>query len=215
MSSQLNHIEQKTNFQCIKLWPVLRTISLEERINLWTVLVRPLFEMLIFLYYTEKGKCNLERVHLKIRKTFKKYCLLKKNIDDKTIQRLIDFQFEDRVDEVVKITQKKWEARENNDMFKKPIKIEPKTNQAIYPRELQELLNLKTAMCTECNTRCNSIHLREVHNIIVPENTQLLDKIETDTKELKMERMTKKEILEELGKRLQPHINNIKIILNE
>jgi len=55
LSSQLSMIDEKVRFQVIKLWPVLKAFSLDERINLWTILVRPLFEMLIFPYLAEES----------------------------------------------------------------------------------------------------------------------------------------------------------------
>jgi len=45
---QLDMIDEKVHFQVIKLWPVLKPFSLDERIYLLTIVVHPLFEMLIF-----------------------------------------------------------------------------------------------------------------------------------------------------------------------
>ena len=78
MTKQLELIDKKANFQVTKLWPILKIISLEERMNLWTILVRPLFEMLIFLYYAERSLTNIDKVDKLLRKTFKKFCMLKK-----------------------------------------------------------------------------------------------------------------------------------------
>ncbi len=110
---QLEHIKDKVQFQAYKLWPMLKNISLDYRINLWTVLVRPMFEMLIGLYETE-GKTNKEKIHRLIRKTFRKFTLIKKNVSNKVIFKLMDFDFEERVHKVMQITRTKWDARKNH-----------------------------------------------------------------------------------------------------
>ena len=73
MQPQLDHILKKTNFITIKLWPVLKKISLDYRKNLWTILVRPLFEQLTMLYYSERSITNKNKVLLLLRKTFRKF----------------------------------------------------------------------------------------------------------------------------------------------
>jgi len=64
-TKQLAFIEEKTNHQCAALWPLLKAFSLTERINLWTILCRPSFEMLIFPYYAERSTTNTNKVHSK------------------------------------------------------------------------------------------------------------------------------------------------------
>ena len=107
MTKQMKHIEDKSNYQVIKLWPILKAFSLDERINLWTILIRPFFEMLIFPYYAERSITNIERLQTLIRKTFKKFCLLSKNVDNETVNRLLDFDFTQRAADVVEITKAK------------------------------------------------------------------------------------------------------------
>lgn len=70
--------------------------------------------MLIFVYSEEKSSINQDKVNLKIRKTFKKFCLLAKNVSDETVNRLLDFNFEKRAKYVSKVTEIKWEARKNH-----------------------------------------------------------------------------------------------------
>ena len=71
---------------------------------------------------------------------------------------------------------------------------------AWYPRELQELLNLKTTLCPKCNTRCNSYHLNEIHKINIPENTELLKIVEEESLNLKRRGKSRKQSIQELGK---------------
>ena len=205
------------NFQVLKLWPLLKSFSLDERINLWTVLVRPLFEMLIFPYHMESSKTNQEKAHVIIRKTFKKFCLLVKNIDDKTVERLMGFDFRHRVKIVVEKTRIKWEARKQNRTPKlSPAGVErSNSNLAYYPSELQVLLNLKTALCPVCSERCNSLHLREVHNIAIPGNSELLDLVEAESVKRRSSKMSRNQNILEVGALLSPYIEALESLLNQ
>jgi len=213
MTKQLELIDKKSNFQVTKLWPILKMLSLEERINLWTLLVRPLFEMLIFLYYSERSHTNIERAQRMIRKTLKKFCMLKKNVDNSTINRMMDFDFNKRAGEVVELTALKWEARKNHNIPIIPQKSLLKTEKIYYPRELQELLNIKTALCPVCRVPSSSEHLHERHNIQIPENTELLELMRTETESHIKEGKKKLQIIKELGLKLIPYITSIKAML--
>ena len=216
LAKQLAHIEEKTNHQCAALWPLLKAFSLTERMNLWTILCRPLFEMLIFPYYAERSTTNIEKVHLKTRRTFKKFCLLKKNVDNETVDKLMNYNFHERAGKVVKTTDIKWTARMEHkppNPQEYPKEETSSKNKIWYPRETVELINLKKALCKKCKVPCNSYHLSE-HGIQVPTNEEILKQMENGSNELKSEsKPNKYEMLKALGERLQPYINSIKTIL--
>jgi len=216
---QLQHIEDKTKHQCAALWAVLKAFSLTERIHLWTILTRPLFEMLIFPYYAERSKMNIEKVHKMLRKTFKKFCLFKKNINNETIERLMNYNFTERAGIVVETTKVKWTARMNHEApdranYPKQINTSDVKTRTWYPKETVELINLKSALCKSCNIPCSSQHLQESHSIVIPSNKELLDYIESKSEELLHEKKLKKrEILNKIGESIQIHINKIKTVL--
>jgi len=110
---QMDHIEKKGRFIQSKLWGVLKHFSLDYRINLWNTLIRPLFEMLIFLYDKE-GQTNRGRVETLIRKTFKKLTFLSNNIPTETINELMKYNFSDKVERITTIANIKWETRKLN-----------------------------------------------------------------------------------------------------
>ena len=217
LTNQLSFIEEKTNHQRATLWPILKAFSLTERINLWTILCRPLFEMLIFPYYAERSTTNIEKVHKKIRQTFKKFCLFKKNVKDEVIDQIMDFSFHERAGKVVQTAAVKWDARILN---KAPNPLEyPKDNQdkkdfIWYPKELVEFINLKTALCKRCNTPCNSGHLADSHNLLVPSNNEILEFLSIKTAEFKNRKdLDKSTILNTIGDTIKPHIASIKTLL--
>ena len=102
------HIKEKTNFLVYKLWPLLKKVSLDYRINLWRVLVKPLFEMKAGLYFLE-NKSNKDKVLRCLRKTFKSFTLLCRNVDE-----LMSFQFEERAQEFWESVRIKWKARKEH-----------------------------------------------------------------------------------------------------
>lgn len=172
--------------------------------------------MLIFPYYAERSTTNINKVHTKIRRTFKKFCLLKKNVDNDTVEKLMDYNFHERAGKVVKTTVIKWNARMEH---KSPNQLEfPKeeakpNHKTLYPRETVELINLKKALCKACRLPCNSYRLLG-HGIQVPTNAEILQKMEEGTKDLKDKRSTsKEEILKTLGGKFTSYINSIKTII--
>jgi len=124
--------------------------------------------MLIFLFYAERSIVNVNSVLIMIRKMFKKFCLLKKNIDNLTIDSLMECDFAKRAGEIIEMTILKWEARKKNQELLIPKKQLPKLEKSYYPRELQELLNLKTALCPSCKSPFTSLHLNTYCMITIP-----------------------------------------------
>lgn len=218
LSKQLEHITEKVTYQCSALWSILKAFSLTERINLWTVIARPLFEMMIFPYYAERSKSNIDKVHKKIRWSFKKFCLMKKNTSNEIIDRLMKFDYLKRAGYVVQVTQVKWNTRlayKTINPLDFPKTEKNKDDKVWYPKELAEFINIKAAICKNCGVPCNSYHLKEEHNITIPSNNEILDYIEEESKNLSHKRkLTKKEVLLELGKSVGVHYNKIVQFLN-
>ncbi len=62
LERQAQAIAKKTDWMTIKLWHILQTASLTFRINLWTVFIRPLFEILTIFYNAEKSVSKKQKV---------------------------------------------------------------------------------------------------------------------------------------------------------
>jgi len=181
LDPQLKHIDEKVKFLSFKLFPLLKCVSLDYRMNLWKVFVRPMFEMLSCLYVVE-AESNRNRVVTLLRKTFKRFTLLSKNVDNETVDKLMDFNFELRAKESQRIAHAKWEARKAHSVYglleeKGKIKMaKTKKSKVFYPKEVQEFLNLKTALCPGCCEPCSSKHMWEVHRVYIPDNKFALEK---------------------------------------
>ena len=59
---QIEHITDKAKWMVMRLWHLLRKVSLSYRIRLWTIMIRPLFEQVMMLYYSERSSTNKEKV---------------------------------------------------------------------------------------------------------------------------------------------------------
>jgi len=185
LDPQLKYIKDKVSFLSQKLWPLLKCVSLDYRINLWRVFVRPLFEMVSSIYVVE-GASNKEKVIGLLRKTFKSFTLLCKNVDNQTVEELMNFDFSARATASQRISRAKWEARKSrsSDEFMERKKRgefcngdrNVKGSRVFYPKELQELINMKTALCPKCNVPCSSVHMWEVHRVFIPSNEIVLEK---------------------------------------
>lgn len=91
MKRQLDPIKGKMEKFRFRLWHVLRKVSLTYRINLWTVLVRPMFEQLLVLYYVKRSKIMRTEAQRLLKRSFKKFTLLRKNANDDFVDILMGF----------------------------------------------------------------------------------------------------------------------------
>ena len=212
LDPQISHIRQKVNFLSHKLWPLLRCVSLGYRINLWNVFVRPMFDMLVSLYVME-GESNRERVTRLLRKSFKSFTLLGKNVDNKTVEGLMSLDFNERAIGLQRVARAKWEARKSR-TFGCVLEEERKScsesegsgksPRVLYPKEIQVFFNLKTALCPKCGVPCSSRHLLDVHRIYVPDNMAVLERCRLMSTEGFEQKLGRKDILENIINYIEP-----------
>jgi len=215
MDPQIKHIKEKVNFLGYKLWPLLRCVSLNYRIDLWKMFMRPLFEMIAGLFSME-GKSNKEKILRLIRKTFKAFTLLKKNVDNSTVETLMGYDYEKRAEIIHKTARLKWEARKTRDFSQLPEKLEEiellakgerKTSgKVLYPKEVQELFNLKTAICPRCGVPCSSEHMFKIHQTYIPDNYTVLDQCKVISEDGFESKLSRKSIFGNVLRYVEPFI---------
>ena len=71
MNTQIEQTKKKAEWISVELWPVLKRVSMQYCKNLWTILIRPLFEQLTILYNAKKSKTDKEKIKLALRFTSK------------------------------------------------------------------------------------------------------------------------------------------------
>lgn len=216
MDDQLDAINKKVNWMWIKLWHLLKKVSVSYRMNLWQILVRPLFEQITMLYYSERSQSSKNQVLLALKGSFKKLIMLKKNTKDEYIEDLMPFNLEYRANTNMVVTKKKWETRVGKQFYSTedvPDRLEMKRR--ILPTELSEILNLMTARCPLCpKNTCKPSHLREMHNLIIPDYNSIMNEIERRTVDSKESRLSHRTSLEHVGSFLKLYIDRIKAFLN-
>ena len=217
MGLQLEHIKKKADWISIKLWPVLKRVSMEYCKNLWTILIRSLFEQLSILYYCERAKSNKEQVQLALRYTFKRFTLLKKNISSNVIHDLMQFDMDERANQNMTATKCKWEDRMGRKLY---IQDEPTQStqkiRRILPKELQKILNLQVAKCPVCqpSRTCTKEHLEHEHQILIPSYEELIEAIERKTEEARDNRLSRKQTMDYIGNFINIYIDRMNQFLN-
>ena len=98
----------------------------------------------------------------------------------------MQFNILERTDRNMWKVKRKWEERVGKQLYvpeDAPSSREPSKKRWI-PKELQELLNIETALCPQCKGEvCKPQHLREVHNILIPDYSQIMTEIEARTED--------------------------------
>ena len=220
MKPQLTHIRRKSKFIRGKLAPILRNVSLDYRMNLWTVFIRPLFDQIASLYYAERNHTNPEKARTLLRTTFKDFTLLPRNTDGKIINKLMRYNIDLRAAYLVEKNALKWEARKNRST---PNYDEMKTKRSEngdrnpMPKELQEYISLQTALCPKCMLHGKKVAARDTHlaehNISIPASLDLLEEVS----KLIIKRngqVCRKKTLIARRNYIQPHILQIQGFLN-
>jgi len=206
LDCQYDYLENKFNYMYYKLWPLLKQSDLIYRIDLWNVLVKPHFELCASLYHYSNNSIK-ENFITFTKKTFKKFCMLKKNVNNEVLRRLMNYDFEDRSQIIIQIAALKWEARkrrtrpELQDVKKKE---EVKNNKIPFPKELQEFLNMQLAICPLCHIPCNWNHMLKIHGRYIPDNETLFRKMEEITTESMNEKIKKKDIIKRIANYIKP-----------
>jgi len=187
--------------------------------DLWNLLIKPMFEMVAGLFYNE-GVSNRNEVFRIMRKSFKGFTLLKRNIDDITVETMMNYDFEQRAIDVQNIARIKWEARKRHSTpdfkfttKKTSVRDTKKDGKVFYPKEIQEFLNLLTAPI--CKIRCSARHMLEFHNIFTPTHEATLSKCKEFTNEGTKLKLGRKEIMMSITRYIKPFIDCIKLFLNK
>jgi len=183
MDNRLNGVHQekkmiqKVNFLQHRLSPLLGQVSLDYRINLWKLLVRPLFTpgLGIMFMNTKSRVSNFQR---SFKKSLKKFVGLSVRTNDKVLEEITPFQIENLSLELAKTARLKWMKRlDPNAIYSTPSR--PKHKVAPLPKNVVKYNNIQFSECKICKTGVrNSIdHLKNSHNIFLPKTEELIKSI--------------------------------------
>ena len=102
----------KIEFLKYNLSPLLKDISVDYRVNLWQILVRPLFLPLALLK-NFLCKSTAEEIKRKLQKSLKWFLGLARNTPDEVVFSLVKLDFDKWAIIEAKRAELKWEARVN------------------------------------------------------------------------------------------------------
>jgi len=220
MEPQLTHIKKKSKFIRARLAPIMKNISLDYRMNLWTIFIRPLFDQLASLYNAERTNTNPEKARTLLRTTFKDFTLLPRNTDGKIIKKLMRYNIDLRTAYMVEKNTLKWEARKNRttpNYDEMTTKRPENGDRNPMPKELQEYISLQTALCPKCKLMGKKVAIRDTHlaehNISIPAPIDLLEEISKLVVK-KSGYLCRRETLVARKNYIQPHILQIQGFLN-
>ena len=218
LDPQLQFINNKVNFMKSKLNPCLYNASLEFRKNLWQVFVVPLFEFILPIYSSEEARTKKEDAEKILRRSFKSFTGLGKNVETDLINELMGYNLNERSKHVKYVSEKKWEARKMGKKYSpqcdpdKQFAIMPnKPNKCKYfSKEMIKYINLQTVQCPKCKQaeyqpRCSSKHLDTIHHVKIDSVNTILDRLN---------QTSKKEVVNKKNRKVKKCKNRIEMVQN-
>jgi hypothetical protein len=232
IDTQIEHIIRKTNFIRSRLTPSLYNATLDFRKNLWQIFILPLYEFALPLYYYEEAVTKKRRMNLLLRKSFKSYTGLKKNVETLLIEDLMTYDLESRSQYIQYVSTQKWsqclrgemyyQRYDSNNMAKLKRPINLCKNQ---PKAMIKYINMQTIPCPRCKTkgiivRCSDQHLRSRHDIVIRSVRTIMEKIvklhkaEEAKKQKEKKKLTRKQMVGFAERMIQSDLAKLKHFLN-
>jgi len=174
-----SYVRHPGKIQFIKnnLSPLIRNISFDYRINLWMILIRPLFTPIALFsqFLCNSSRTTLER---KLKKSLKWFLGIGKTTPDDLLFSLVDIDFQEwaRIENVR--AEMKWESRLSKREVSNLPKYQLKVNFKWLSKEFATYINAQNSLCRKCDVKriLRSSHLLE-HGVPVPEPLTLVKKI--------------------------------------
>jgi hypothetical protein len=185
----------KIQFIKYNLSPLIRNISLDYRINLWQILIRPLFLPLAMLsnYLCESAKVLMER---KLKKSIKWFLGLTSKTPDDVVFTLVKVNFKEWARVEGERARLKWEARISYEDVSSLPEYKVTCGVKWMPREVAHFINLQNSYCKQCGYIMNARHYQK-HGVEVCTVPQLLEELERRIKS-EEDRVGKKLLREEV-----------------
>ena len=182
--SHINKMQQKIQFLTNKLIPLLGKVSVDYRINLWKILVKPLFKPGLGIMYQNSASriVNLERC---LKKSLKRFTGLSIQTPNSVLAELINVNVDNLAQELSNMANAKWYNSLNPDpAFKVPKSINLKA--PLLPRAFAKYNNLQFTQCKQCDnkSRNTALHLRAKHGMNIPSSIELIQILRQNLRKL-------------------------------
>ena len=227
LETQINHIVRKMNFTRDRLSPILYNASLALRKNLWQVFITPMFEFTLPLYSYEKAELEKVRLETLLRRSFKNFTGLRKNVSSELIQDFMGYNLKERSEYIQYVSEKKWEFRTQGkkyigaeDPHFKFLRKTQGSKDAVnlckdQPKLMIKYINMQTTLCQRCKekdiiTRCSKSHLSLYHHVYIADIYSIASEVLKKTNKVNWSR---KKIMKFAETILQPSVNRLKNFL--
>ncbi len=192
--AHLRAMNQKIGFLTTRLAPLLSKISTTYRVNLWKILIQPLFKPLLAII-GDNNQTRIKKVELQLKGSLKRFTRLSRNTKDEVVERLSRFDVTNLAKEQRDIAVKKWELWCRGEI--KEWARGPSPKSPLLPGNFTTYNNIQNLGCGKCSkARLHPRHLKEAHGIIVPSTIELMDELKMLQAEKKLDRKQLKEIEE-------------------
>jgi len=224
--THLRQVINKTYTIRRKLSPMIYSISLEMRKNLWQIFIMPLYEFILPIYHQEQATTKRNKMELALRNSFKSFTGLKKGMQTKLIQDLMDYDLNERSKYLYDISQKRWKTRARKEIQNvgnevgniKSSQENPQNLCKYMPKSMIKYLNMLTSLCPKCKDkhRCSPEHLLKYHKIKIMTAYDVSEDILKYQKARKSKKMklTRADILNYVNNLIQPNLDKLKEVLN-
>ena len=205
----------KIEFIKNNLRALISNISVDYRMNLWQLLIKPLFLPLVmmsnFLCLT-----NQKIIETKLRKSVKWALGLSMTTPNETVGQLISIDCKEWGNIESERAQKRWESRLERESAPTLSKYVAKCRTRCLPKEFAQFVNLQNVYCKECRHVFNREHYA-IHGVQIPTTDELISEIWKDIKgEIKARgetRMKRNEKLERASTRINDYVREMKKVL--
>ena len=160
-------VKTTINFTSLRLSALLSSVSVDFRLNSWNLFIRPLLEMISIPFIVSFKKTDQTKVRDFIKKTFKKFLNVGVSCEDKYLDLLKDYRWDERCKYLLNRCKIKWEARKKNQnpeipRFEKHNEIDVK----YLPGNFISLVKMFGCKCKYCGIyRVSPFHLATAHKI--------------------------------------------------
>ena len=186
----------------------MKDISVDYKLNLWTVFIRPLLLPLINLspFCT---KTERKEIQAKIRISLKSFLKLPKHFKTSILNEIFPINIEKRMDIELNNNKVKWEARINRTaVVKKKLQKYHLSKERFLPIAFNSILKKFTAWCELCSKPFYPEHL-EYHGV----KRIKISEIFTDLRRIRLSLKTKKK--ENIMETFSTHLKNLEGKIDE
>jgi len=173
-------MNRKINFLNCRLAPLLSKISTDFRINLWKVLVKPLYKPVLALV-SGNNLSRVKALEVNLKRSMKKFAGLARTTNDTVLERLFVFDIPVLAKKQEEEARRRWALRCNGTEVCHLMNSR-KQNTPILPKIFAKYNNILSSKCPKCKGffRNSSSHLSSVHGKTLPSPLSLINELECD-----------------------------------